>query len=110
MVSDIQVTATVPPNTSVIDITFAAGTPEKARQGSHAFAEAYIQVRTDAAAADIAVQVEGLNNQITGSQKQIMPTSSTSSSCTPFFVTRAASRDRSSSNATISIAISTTWP
>ena len=35
-----QVTATVPPNTSVIDITFAAGTPEKAVAGSHAFAVA----------------------------------------------------------------------
>ena len=66
-----QVTATVPPNTSVIDIAFAAGTPEKALEGSHAFAEAYIQVRTDAAAADIAVQNEGLNDQVTASQKQL---------------------------------------
>ena len=61
----------MPPNTSVIDIAFAAGTPEKARQGSHAFAEAYIQVRTDDAAADVAVQVEGLNNQIAANQKQL---------------------------------------
>ena len=61
----------MPPNTSVIDIAFAAGTPEKALEGSHAFAEAYIQVRTDAAAADIAVQNEGLTNQVTASQKQL---------------------------------------
>ena len=66
-----QVTATVPPNTSVIDIAFAAGTPEKALEGSHAFAEAYIQVRTDAAAADIAVQNEGLTDQVAASQKQL---------------------------------------
>jgi capsular polysaccharide biosynthesis protein len=66
-----QVTATVPPNTSVIDIAFAAGTPEKARQGSHAFAEAYIQVRTDAAAADVAVQSEGITTQIAANEKQL---------------------------------------
>jgi succinoglycan biosynthesis transport protein ExoP len=66
-----QVTATVPPNTSVIDIAFAAATPQKARQGSHAFAEAYIQSRTDAAAADVAVQVEGLTKQIADNQTQL---------------------------------------
>jgi polysaccharide biosynthesis transport protein len=66
-----QVTATVPPNTSVIDITFVADTPQKAVQGSHAFAEAYIQVRTDQAAADVAVQKEGLVAQITDSEKQL---------------------------------------
>src|SRR5664279_1028790 len=66
-----QVTATVPPNTSVIDIAFAAGTPDKARQGSHAFAEAYIQVRTDAAAADVAVQSEGITTQIAANEKQL---------------------------------------
>ena len=66
-----QVTATVPPNTSVIDIAFAAGTPEKARQGSHAFAEAYLQVRTDDAASDVAVQVEGINQQLADQQKQL---------------------------------------
>lgn len=66
-----QVTATVPPNTSVIDIAFAAGTPAKARQGSHAFAEAYIQARTDAAAADVAVQVEGINKQISDANKSL---------------------------------------
>ena len=66
-----QVTATVPPNTSVIDIAFAAATPQKARQGSHAFAEAYIQSRTDAAAADVAVQVEGLTKQIADNQAQL---------------------------------------
>jgi polysaccharide biosynthesis transport protein len=66
-----QVTATVPPNTSVIDIAFVADTPQKARQGSHAFAEAYIQARTDAAASDVAVQVEGINKQIADTQKQL---------------------------------------
>ena len=66
-----QVTATVPPNTSVIDITFAAGTPEKAVAGSHAFAVAYLQVRTDDAASDVAIQVEGLNKQIADQQKAL---------------------------------------
>ena len=45
-----QLTATVPANTSVIDIAFNASTPEKALQGSHAFAQAYLNVRTDQAA------------------------------------------------------------
>ena len=66
-----QVTATVPPNTSVIDITFAAGTPEKAVAGSHAFAVAYLQVRTDDAASQVALQAEGLNKQIADNQKSL---------------------------------------
>jgi polysaccharide biosynthesis transport protein len=66
-----QVTVTVPPNTSVLDIAYAAGTPQKARLGSHAFAQAYLQSRTDAAAADVAVQVAALTKQIADSQAQL---------------------------------------
>jgi capsular polysaccharide biosynthesis protein len=67
-----QLTATVPANTSVIDVTFTAGTPEKAIAGSHAFALAYINTRTDQAKANIAVQSESLNKQLAVLQKSVL--------------------------------------
>ena len=66
-----QVAATVPPNTSVIAIAFSADTPQKARQGSHAFAVAYLQSRSDSAAAAVSVQVAGINKQIADDQAQL---------------------------------------
>jgi uncharacterized protein involved in exopolysaccharide biosynthesis/Mrp family chromosome partitioning ATPase len=66
-----QITVTVPPNTSVLSIACSAGTATKARLCSHAFAVAYIQSRTDSAAADVAVQVAGLNKQIADNQAQL---------------------------------------
>jgi polysaccharide biosynthesis transport protein len=60
-----QVTATVPANTSIIDVAFSAGTPQKAVAGSHAFAQAYLNVRTDQATTSIAAQRDALNKQLT---------------------------------------------
>ena len=40
-----NVTVTVPPNTTVLTLTYAAGAPKEAQSGSHAFAIAYLQNR-----------------------------------------------------------------
>ena len=58
-----QLTATVPANTSVIDVSFSASTAEEAIAGSHAFALAYLNYRTDQAKGQIAVQSENLGTQ-----------------------------------------------
>jgi hypothetical protein len=59
-----QVSATVPANTSFMAITFLAGTPEKARAGSEAFAQAYLTQRKADVDALIAVQREGLVKEL----------------------------------------------
>jgi capsular polysaccharide biosynthesis protein len=51
-----QIRVQVPPNTSVLTITFTAGTPAGAQAGAQAFAEAYLQHRERSAQADLAAQ------------------------------------------------------
>jgi polysaccharide biosynthesis transport protein len=63
-----NLTATVPANTSVIDVSYAASSPTKAQQYSHAFATAYLQVRTDQGTKAIAAQNEKLTKQLTALQ------------------------------------------
>jgi capsular polysaccharide biosynthesis protein/Mrp family chromosome partitioning ATPase len=62
LVKSVQVT--VPPNTSVLDITFIASTPERARDGARAFAEAYLKNRQDLAQARIDDQREAVQKRI----------------------------------------------
>ncbi|MGZ4536479.1 MAG: hypothetical protein ACXVXE_13120, partial [Nocardioidaceae bacterium] len=50
---------------------FTAGTPQKAQQGAHAFAQAYINVRTDQAKAAITAQEEALTNQLKALQTSL---------------------------------------
>ncbi|WP_407567009.1 Wzz/FepE/Etk N-terminal domain-containing protein [Polymorphospora sp. A560] len=59
-----DVSVKVPANTSVLVITFAAGEPEAARAGSHAFAEAYLRNREASARADLDTQIAALNSKI----------------------------------------------
>ena len=66
-----QVTATVPPNTSVIDVTCAASTPLKAQDCSSAFAQAYLDVRKAQADALVSGQKTALGNQLTDLQNQL---------------------------------------
>ena len=61
-----NVSVTVPANTSVLDVHFRTDNPEGAAQGAHAFAEAYLGIRTETAKADIASQIKVLNAQIAG--------------------------------------------
>jgi len=66
-----QATAVVPPNTSFLQIAFSALSPDQARSGAHAFAEAYINERTDSARASIELQSEGISKQIAALQTQL---------------------------------------
>jgi Mrp family chromosome partitioning ATPase/capsular polysaccharide biosynthesis protein len=52
-----NVTVEVPPNTSVLQITFRAPLARDAQAGSHAFAEAYLRNREETAASELAGQI-----------------------------------------------------
>ncbi len=54
----------VPPNTTVLVITFEADTPEKAQAGSHAFAEAYLRNREETARALLDKRIRSLNLKV----------------------------------------------
>ena len=66
-----NLTATVPANTSVIDVSYQASNQLKAQQYSHAFATAYLQVRTQQGEKAITVQSQKLQAQLTALQKQV---------------------------------------
>src|SRR5829696_1431926 len=69
-----SVTVTVPANTSVLNISFTTDNPKGAAQGAHAFAEAYLGAREDAARTEIASQIKALKAQIntlTGQLRQV---------------------------------------
>ena len=59
-----SVKITVPANTTLLEIAFTAESPAGAQQGAHAFAEAYLQNRSDSAKADVAARVKALQTQI----------------------------------------------
>ncbi|MGH3738114.1 MAG: Wzz/FepE/Etk N-terminal domain-containing protein, partial [Micromonosporaceae bacterium] len=65
------VSVTVPPNTAVLEITYAAETPRAARDGSAAFAMAYLQTRTSGTRAELDQQIKALSAQLAGVQKQL---------------------------------------
>jgi Mrp family chromosome partitioning ATPase/capsular polysaccharide biosynthesis protein len=60
----INVTVTVPANTTVLVITYSAGTPREAQAGSHAFAIAYLQNRQTTAQADLTTQISALDAKV----------------------------------------------
>jgi uncharacterized protein involved in exopolysaccharide biosynthesis len=62
-----RVTATVPPNTSVLEVSFSADTPEDAQRGARAFANAYL----DARQATVAAQVKALRSQVAVIRKDL---------------------------------------
>lgn len=55
-----RVSVAVPPNTSVLTITFTAATPAQAQAGAQAFAEAYLHHREQSARADLAAQIAAI--------------------------------------------------
>jgi Mrp family chromosome partitioning ATPase/capsular polysaccharide biosynthesis protein len=59
-----RVEVEVPPNTSVLAITFAAGTPEAAQAGAQAFAAAYLDHRGRAARAELEAQARAIDERI----------------------------------------------
>ncbi|MEO8105865.1 MAG: Wzz/FepE/Etk N-terminal domain-containing protein [Actinomycetes bacterium] len=66
-----HVSVDVPPNTSVLRISFSASSPEEARDGAAAYADAYLANRRDSADALLEQQVRALNKQIAELQAQL---------------------------------------
>lgn len=69
-----HVSVEVPPNTSVLQIKFTAGTPVAAQAGAHAFAESYLSNREDNAKAAIAGQTQALRaklDELTGELSRV---------------------------------------
>ncbi|NUT33539.1 MAG: lipopolysaccharide biosynthesis protein, partial [Hamadaea sp.] len=58
------VSVEVPPNTTVLQIKYAAGTPQAAQAGSHAFAEAYLRSREQNAHYELDTQIRALNAKL----------------------------------------------
>lgn len=59
-----RVNVTVPANTSVLNITFSAGTPEGAQAGAESFAESYLQNRQSLAEERTNARIETLQDSI----------------------------------------------
>jgi Mrp family chromosome partitioning ATPase/capsular polysaccharide biosynthesis protein len=59
-----KVVVDVPANTSVLVITYKAGTARQAQAGSHAFAEAYLRNREETAANDLAEQIATIDGKL----------------------------------------------
>ncbi|MEV6523717.1 Wzz/FepE/Etk N-terminal domain-containing protein [Longispora sp. NPDC051575] len=59
-----RVSVQVPPNTSVLVITYSEHSPRAAQAGAHAFAEAYLANRNESAKADLTGQTGTLDRKI----------------------------------------------
>jgi Mrp family chromosome partitioning ATPase/capsular polysaccharide biosynthesis protein len=59
-----DVSVEVPANTTVLVITFRAGTAQEAQSGAHAFAEAYLRNRQDTAQSGLNQQIKTLSAKI----------------------------------------------
>lgn len=66
-----QVTVTVPPNSSVLDINCSASTPTAAADCANDFAKAYLQNRSATAIASVNAQMHTLDGRQTALQRQI---------------------------------------
>jgi polysaccharide biosynthesis transport protein len=70
------VTVTVPPNSQVLEVAYAASTPARARDGSHAFAQAYLDLRVDVARRAVDTEIAGIRQQIETVNKQMVDVAS----------------------------------
>jgi capsular polysaccharide biosynthesis protein len=70
-----KVTVTVPPNTTVLSISFAAPSAEEAQDGASAFAQAYLENRQDDAQEQLSANIDRLEDQRDQTSKDIQDTS-----------------------------------
>jgi Mrp family chromosome partitioning ATPase/capsular polysaccharide biosynthesis protein len=80
-----NVRSIVPPNTSILQISFSAQTPEDAQRGAQAFAQAYLDNRGTSVSSSVKTQIKALQDQIASvsrnlqtatAKKAALPTSS----------------------------------
>ncbi len=67
------VSVQVPPNSQVLEVAYEASKPEASQAGSHAFAQAYLDVRAATAKRNLDTQVAALRQQIADLNKQLTP-------------------------------------
>jgi polysaccharide biosynthesis transport protein len=65
------VTVTVPPNSQVLQIAFEANSPQLAQSGSHAFAQAYLDLKRDDATRRLENETAALKQQVAEVQRQL---------------------------------------
>ncbi|WP_320069001.1 lipopolysaccharide biosynthesis protein [Micromonospora sp. RTGN7] len=66
-----SLSVTVPPNSQVLQIVYEAGSPEAAQAGSHAFGQAYLDLRLATATRSLENETTALKQQITETNKQL---------------------------------------
>jgi capsular polysaccharide biosynthesis protein len=66
-----RVSVKVPPNSTVMNLTYTARSAAAARAGAAAFANAYLENRTTVAKANLADQIASVNAQIARAEKQL---------------------------------------
>ncbi|MEU9827600.1 Wzz/FepE/Etk N-terminal domain-containing protein [Micromonospora chersina] len=66
-----SVTVTVPPNSQILQVTYEADSPTRAQAGSHAFAQAYLDLRKATAQKALENETTALKQQITDVNKQL---------------------------------------
>jgi len=66
-----NVSVAIPANTQVLDVTYSASDPAKAQQGSHAFAQAYLDNRGNVSKATLAEQIKSQEGQVAELNKQL---------------------------------------
>ncbi len=66
-----RVTVLVPANTTVLEISYTARTPELAQEGAQAFADAYLQYREEAAEETVQEQVASLEDEIDATSDEL---------------------------------------
>ncbi|MFI7574332.1 Wzz/FepE/Etk N-terminal domain-containing protein [Micromonospora sp. NPDC049497] len=66
-----SVTITVPPNSQVLQVAYEADTPAQAQAGSHAFAQAYLDLRKATAQKTLEIETTALRQQIADVTKQL---------------------------------------
>ncbi|MGC3858657.1 Wzz/FepE/Etk N-terminal domain-containing protein [Micromonospora chersina] len=66
-----SVTVTVPPNSQILQVAYEADSPAQAQAGSHAFAQAYLDLRKATAQKALENETTALKQQITDVNKQL---------------------------------------
>ncbi|MFG2106380.1 Wzz/FepE/Etk N-terminal domain-containing protein [Micromonospora chersina] len=66
-----SVTVTVPPNSQILQVAYEADSPAQAQAGSHAFAQAYLDLRKATAQKTLENETTALKQQITDVNKQL---------------------------------------
>lgn len=67
-----RVSVTIPPNTSVLAVSFVAPTAVAAQQGAHAFAQSYVEVRTADAKVNLTRKIDALEAETTKLETRLL--------------------------------------